>query len=36
MGFEKALQAIQEGKAKVSDLDKFELSDIQISALKLL
>jgi hypothetical protein len=34
--FEKALQAIQEGKAKVSDLDKFELSDIQQSALKLL
>lgn len=34
--FEKALVAIQEGKAKVSDLDKFELSDIQQSALKLL
>jgi hypothetical protein len=34
--FEKALQAIQEGKAKVSDLDKFELSDVQQSALKLL
>jgi hypothetical protein len=34
--FEKALQAIQEGKAKVSDLDKFDLSDVQQSALKLL
>jgi hypothetical protein len=34
--FEKALQAITEGKAKVSDLDKFELSDVQQSALKLL
>jgi len=34
--FEKALIAIQEGKAKVSDLDKFELSEVQQSALKLL
>jgi hypothetical protein len=34
--FEKALQAITEGKAKVSDLDKFELSDVQQSALKLI
>jgi hypothetical protein len=34
--FEKALQAIQEGKAKVSDLDKFELTEVQQSALKLL
>jgi hypothetical protein len=34
--FEKALVAIQEGKAKVTDLDKFELSEIQQSALKLL
>lgn len=34
--FEKALIAITEGKAKVSDLDKFELSEVQQSALKLL
>lgn len=34
--FEKALIAIQEGKAKVSDLDKFDLSEVQQSALKLL
>jgi hypothetical protein len=34
--FEKALQAIQEGKAKVSDLDKFELTEVQQTALKLL
>jgi len=34
--FEKALIAIQEGKAKISDLDKFELTEVQQSALKLL
>lgn len=34
--FEKALQAIQEGKAKIADLDKFELTEVQQSALKLL
>ena len=34
--FEKALVAIQEGKAKKEDLLKFELSDVQQSALNLL
>ncbi len=34
--FEKALLAIQEGKAKKEDLEKFQLSEVQISALNLL
>ena len=34
--FEKALVAIQEGKAKKEDLLKFQLSEVQISALNLL
>lgn len=34
--FEKALQAIADGKAKKEDLSKFELSEVQQSALNLL
>jgi len=34
--FEKALQAIQEGKAKKEDLYKFELNETQLAAIKLL
>ena len=34
--FEKALTAISEGKAKVSDLNQFELTELQKAAIKLL
>jgi hypothetical protein len=34
--FEKALQAIQEGKAKKEDLYKFELNETQLASIKLL
>ena len=34
--FEKALLAIQDGKAKVSDLNQFELTELQKAAIKLL
>jgi hypothetical protein len=34
--FEKALTAISEGKAKVSDLNQFELTEVQKAALQLL
>jgi len=34
--FEKALIAIQDGKAKVSDLNQFELTELQKAAIKLL